>query len=303
MSLTSGSTDCIFCLSAYLNSKATENNTVCGCKCARRGRNALFGCAPICFLAQTSDSAESRSRRPGYYGDLSYGSASPFCSSCNLGYYRDERAGRLDACVKCPENSNTPSGSSESIEACQCLAGYYRVDNDDGYTFRCEKTPPGTYTSVAGAAACRPEPPPCSHRTDAARRGVLSPARPSPHPALLPLQARGRRAARRTRCRTWATSPARPALVSALWQGCLRSTARFALWELHTLSLTSYPPTLPLPGNSHGIPNANPAYGSSDCTCKCVRAADTARRPLRSPRVRSLRPRRAPPAAPATSAT
>lgn len=73
VSLTPGSTECIFCSSTYRNSKATDNNTVCGCTCALRMACALRCGVPAphrqtCLSVRTltrSQTTEHPLLRPG----------------------------------------------------------------------------------------------------------------------------------------------------------------------------------------------------------------------------------------------
>lgn len=87
---------------------------------------------------------------------------SSVCSPCGPGLFS---MGGTGICEVCPGNSTSSGGTGRS--GCTCLAGYYKVFNADGATFRCDPCPGGRY-SDANASVCSACPPGTANRDPAA---------------------------------------------------------------------------------------------------------------------------------------
>lgn len=95
-------------------------------------------------------------RSPGYSGELmgecvvSGGcTITGSCSMCELNFYRDSTAAPTDPCVRCPDNSRTLFPGSTSVDACTCIAGFIRTEDDT-----CQSCSPGFYSPDGSATNC-----------------------------------------------------------------------------------------------------------------------------------------------------
>ena len=136
---------CLDCPANTYSAAASTSLSACLCNSGYEGP-AGGPCASPCNAGFTGPAASCTACVAGKY-KTSSGSA--VCTNCGAGKYSTSTGATLEAaCLACPSNSNSASGSAAQ-SSCACNAGFTGPDGGP-----CSACPANTYKNTIGSAGC-----------------------------------------------------------------------------------------------------------------------------------------------------